>query len=220
MTDFYGRFGMVWASGSTPAPPSDAQAQQGLSFLGQTPPAAQLHDAMFQWLDQKDNWLFGQLSSIFTSLSTPQSESTNSNLGNALISFIIGKYNGSATAGPDGSSRGYQVLPSGLIVQWGLDTTVYSTIGNQDKGTGNTNTFNFASEYPNKCFGVIAQESSAGGWNTAGSPGGPAATIYGIGGVNQVGFSLSCVGFQQSSNGQLTLKYDNDSAFFFISLGY
>lgn len=59
------RFGKEWSSGSNIQEfPSDSQAQQGLSFLGSTPPSYNLHDAMFLALDWKDNWLFDQIKNV------------------------------------------------------------------------------------------------------------------------------------------------------------
>ena len=84
MTDFFGRFAATWAINGQPQPPTDAQAAQGLTFLGQTPPAAQLHDAMFQWLDQKDTYLFAQIASIFTTLAATINETAPGALGPLL----------------------------------------------------------------------------------------------------------------------------------------
>lgn len=59
------RFGKEWSSNNTNQEfPTDQQAQQGLSFLGATPPSYGLHDAMFQTLDWKDNWLFDQVKGV------------------------------------------------------------------------------------------------------------------------------------------------------------
>lgn len=59
------RFGKEWSSGSAAQEyPTDIQAQQGLSFLGATPPSFNLHDAMFMANDWKDNWLFDQIKGV------------------------------------------------------------------------------------------------------------------------------------------------------------
>lgn len=84
MTDFYGRFSMTWGSNGQPAPPSDAQCAQGFTYLGQTPPSAQMHDALFQWLDQKDSYLYTQISSVFTINGVAISESSPAALGPLL----------------------------------------------------------------------------------------------------------------------------------------
>lgn len=61
MTTFFDRFIVTWASGGSVSAPTDANAVQGFEYLGQTPPAAELHNQLFQWLDQKDTWLYNQL---------------------------------------------------------------------------------------------------------------------------------------------------------------
>jgi hypothetical protein len=62
----FARFLKRWATGGTTAEPSDNQADAGLAFLGANAPTFGLHNAMFQWLDDKDNWLFRQLSGVLT----------------------------------------------------------------------------------------------------------------------------------------------------------
>lgn len=54
-------FDKIWASDTSPDYPSDTQTKRGLSYLGTEPPTFDLHDAIFQRLDKKDQWLYDQV---------------------------------------------------------------------------------------------------------------------------------------------------------------
>lgn len=54
-------FNKVWASDTSPEYPTNTQAKRGLSFLGTEAPTFDLHDAIFQRLDLKDQWLYDQI---------------------------------------------------------------------------------------------------------------------------------------------------------------
>jgi len=57
----FDRFNKTWAISGLASPASDAQADAGFAFLGAAPPTVELFNGMFQDLDQKDNYLFGQI---------------------------------------------------------------------------------------------------------------------------------------------------------------
>ncbi|WAX22423.1 tail collar protein [Pseudomonas phage MiCath] len=59
MANFFPRFSTKWAvnNGSLETP-TDGQAEQGFIYLNNDPPTTALHDQLFQWLDEKDNYLF------------------------------------------------------------------------------------------------------------------------------------------------------------------
>lgn len=50
-----------WGSLSTISEPSDSEANQGFNFLGEATPTAELHDALFQYKDDADYWLYRQI---------------------------------------------------------------------------------------------------------------------------------------------------------------
>lgn len=60
MTGF-SRFNQRWAANGGIDPITDNNANIGLGFLGDDPPTVELHNQMFQWLDEKDNYLFTQV---------------------------------------------------------------------------------------------------------------------------------------------------------------
>jgi hypothetical protein len=83
----FARFGKRWASTGTAAEPSENQADAGLTFLGANPPTFGLHNAMFQWLDDKDNWLYGQIAAVLSKAGvTPDASDLNA-LRDALAAF-------------------------------------------------------------------------------------------------------------------------------------
>lgn len=54
-------FNSRWAGSKTTTYPSKTQTDKGLGFLGTEPPDIDLHDALFQELDVKAEWLFRQI---------------------------------------------------------------------------------------------------------------------------------------------------------------
>ncbi len=59
--------------------------------------------------------------------------------------------------------NGYQILPSGIIIQWGIGATVASGIISQA----------FPISFPNNLFSVVITENHAAGWSSGG------VTVYG-----------------------------------------
>lgn len=60
----FSRFNKRWASSGQVEEITDNNANLGLAFLGDEPPSAELHNQMFQWLDEKDNYLFNLLDEV------------------------------------------------------------------------------------------------------------------------------------------------------------
>jgi hypothetical protein len=54
----FDRFAKRWAGGGQVAPITDNNANLGLAFLGAEPPTVEIHNQIWQWNDEKDNWLF------------------------------------------------------------------------------------------------------------------------------------------------------------------
>ena len=77
-----------------------------------------------------------------------------------------------------GLGNGYQNLPSGVIIQWGM----YRTI------SGNQDYFSFPVAFPNHCLSIVVTEGNVGGW---GNP--PQATIYGTDILDRSAFHMSAV---------------------------
>lgn len=58
------RFLKTWASQGPVSPPTDQQADLGWDYIGSAPPTVQQFNALFRWLDEKDNWLYGQIARV------------------------------------------------------------------------------------------------------------------------------------------------------------
>lgn len=61
MPVWFDRFLKKWANTGQIQDPSDSQANAGFAFLGQAPPTVELFNALLQYNDQKDSWLYGQI---------------------------------------------------------------------------------------------------------------------------------------------------------------
>ena len=105
---------------------------------------------------------------------------------------------------------GYQVLPSGLIIQWGVASM---------KSTGHGEAFNFQKPFPNACFQVVCSEASAAGWDVSGV-GHPVPTIYGVTNVGPQQFQVSCVSVGNVGGASGTTQYDTAGSFYWIALGW
>ena len=57
----FDRFNKRWADSGQTETITENNANLGLAFLGDAPPTVELHNQMFQWLDEKDNYLFQQI---------------------------------------------------------------------------------------------------------------------------------------------------------------
>lgn len=60
----FDRFNRRWAATGILAPPTDAQADTGFAFLGPNTPTVELFNSLFADLDDKDNWLFNNISRV------------------------------------------------------------------------------------------------------------------------------------------------------------
>lgn len=67
MPSWWDRFGEEWARLGLHDDPSQAQGDAGFAFIGQAPPTVELFNSMFQWNDNKDNWLYGQIGNVIRS---------------------------------------------------------------------------------------------------------------------------------------------------------
>ena len=67
MPSWFDRFGEEWATSGLTDDPTNAQANAGWAFIGQAPPTVEQFNSMFQWSDNKDNWLFGQIGNVISS---------------------------------------------------------------------------------------------------------------------------------------------------------
>jgi hypothetical protein len=80
----FDRFMKRWAVTGTTSAPTANQADSGFGFLGQTPPSVELFNAIFQALDDKDNWLYTRISEILLAAGITPTDATQNQLLNAL----------------------------------------------------------------------------------------------------------------------------------------
>jgi len=87
MPSWWDRFGQEWAKQGLTDDPTYAQSDAGWAFIGQAPPTVEQFNSMFQWVDDKDNWLYGQIANcIIGSGQTPASNDLTQ-LWNAIKSL-------------------------------------------------------------------------------------------------------------------------------------
>ena len=67
MPSWFDRFGQEWATTGLTDDPTNAQADAGWAYIGQAPPTVEQFNSMFQWSDDKDNWLYGQIGNVIAS---------------------------------------------------------------------------------------------------------------------------------------------------------
>lgn len=81
------RFNQRWASSGQTDEITDNNAELGLAFIGDDPPTIELHNKMFQWLDDKDNLLFNWINEVYkerTGISAGITAETNTLLRDAV----------------------------------------------------------------------------------------------------------------------------------------
>ncbi len=112
----FARFGKRFASGGASAEPTDIQADAGLEFLGTNPPTFGLHNSMFQWLDDKDNWLYRQLAAVMLAGGTTPSSGTADSATLDAIKTVVG---GSGSISTNGR---WKLQEGGPEIKWGQIT--------------------------------------------------------------------------------------------------
>src|SRR6516165_893141 len=85
-SSWWNRFGQEWATQGVTDDPTNAQADAGWAFIGQAPPTVEQFNSMFQWNDDKDNWLYGQIVNVITSAGLVPSQTDLTQLLTAINS--------------------------------------------------------------------------------------------------------------------------------------
>ena len=68
MPTWFDRFGESWATQGLTDDPTVAQADAGWAYIGQAPPTVEQFNSINQWSDDKDNWLYGQVANVISSV--------------------------------------------------------------------------------------------------------------------------------------------------------
>jgi len=87
MPSWWDRFGHEWAKSGLTDDPTFAQADAGWAFIGQAPPTVEQFNSMFQWVDDKDNWLYGQIANCILGASMTPVYNDLTQLWNAIRSL-------------------------------------------------------------------------------------------------------------------------------------
>lgn len=80
----FDRFLKRWASTGVVTNPGASQADTGFSFLADKPPTIELFNALFQILDDKDNWLYLRISEVLLAAGIQPSDATQNQLLTAM----------------------------------------------------------------------------------------------------------------------------------------
>lgn len=86
MSSWWDRFGQEWAHVGLTDDPTFAQADAGWAYIGQAPPTVEQFNSMFQWNDDKDNWLYGQIANVIMSADMLPDENDLTQLLRAITS--------------------------------------------------------------------------------------------------------------------------------------
>jgi hypothetical protein len=81
---YFDRFTQSWAVAGNVIEPTSAQADAGFAYLGPVPPSVEGFNAMFQWNDNKDTWLYHQISNVILDAGIPVTEADLDALLNAI----------------------------------------------------------------------------------------------------------------------------------------
>jgi len=121
MPSWWDRFGQEWASQGLTDDPTFAQGDAGWAFIGQAPPTVEQFNSMFQWNDDKDNWLYGQVANCIIGSGEVPSSSDLMQLWNAIKSlqrrkltaataFYVDAINGNDVTGTGGQATPWRTI--------------------------------------------------------------------------------------------------------------
>lgn len=158
---FFDRFTKRWASTGAIAEPTDNQADAGFAHLGANPPTVEEFNALFQWLDDKDTWLYRQIVNVIAKGGVTPSAGDLNDLRNALISF-----SGTGIPTPIATTQTVTAPPwatRAALQMWGPGGSGGGAFGTAGAGSGGG-----GGEYRE---GVVAVTSGASYVATIGAPG-------------------------------------------------
>jgi hypothetical protein len=110
----FDRFNLEWASAGVVLNPTPVQADAGFAYLGPAPPTVEEFNAILQWNDEKDNWLYNQIASVIGWNGTVPADPGTNQLLDAILALI---------AANSGITPGTYVLRAGDSMTGNLDMT-------------------------------------------------------------------------------------------------
>ena len=129
----FDRFNKRWSATGVTAAPTDLQSDAGFAYLQNNPPTAELFNALFQRLDDKDNWLYSRVSEVLLAAGITPTDATQNQLLTALRTlFAAGLISITATQSI--------VVPAGVtrmhVCAWGGGGGGGGAFGQNSAGTG------------------------------------------------------------------------------------
>lgn len=121
MPSWWDRFGQEWAKQGLVDDPTIAQSDAGWAFIGQAPPTVEQFNSMFQWSDDKDNWLYGQVANCIIGSGSVPASNDLMQLWNAIKSlqrrkldvdtaFYVDAINGNDTSGTGATGSPWKTI--------------------------------------------------------------------------------------------------------------
>jgi hypothetical protein len=114
MPSWWDRFGQEWASNGLTDDPTFAQSDAGWAFIGQAPPTVEQFNSMFQWSDDKDNWLYGQIGNVITKSGVAPNDNDLLQLYNAILGMSRTRLSNNMAVYVD-ATNGNDVTGTGII---------------------------------------------------------------------------------------------------------
>jgi len=181
MSVWFDRFVKKWATSGLIHDPTDAEANAGFAFLGPTPPSVELFNALMQYDDQKDTWLYNQILNTLSFASIAVSETDTTRLRQAIVAIRNQLLTSSNTW------TALQRFNAGIAIT-GNATATGTVQGGYINSTGNINaaatfTGNHATLTGNIQGGYI---NSTGNVNAAGALTGGSSSVAGDANANRL----------------------------------
>lgn len=183
-------FSTTWAENGTVEAIDEAQWKAGWAYIGTVPPSVEQFNKVHQVQDEKSNWLYQQMLSVMTAAGEMPSVGDLNSLRDAIEANLNARFTSNL------AGVGWQRLSSGLILQWGLGTTV--------AGTGTLVTFPLV--YPT----LMVHRSACG--NPSNSSSGHFCTVITVGDAN--------AGMSVDSWSSSTTRTTGGLTFWWFSMGF
>lgn len=151
----FDRFGKRWGSSGQVETPTDNNANLGFAFLGSEPPSAELHNQLFQWLDEKDNYLFALLNEVMR-------ERTGNELAGSPITQLATAITTAATI----NKAGIQRNATGQITL-AMDSAEHTVTPASLKPLIDSLVLGIANSVPSGGILAFARSSAPAGWLVA-----------------------------------------------------
>lgn len=179
-------FGIKWAQDGTVAVIDEAQWRAGWAFIGATPPTVEQFNKVMQIADEKSNYLYAQMLSVFTAAGEVPSVADNNSMRDALASLYNGgriinvrafTSSGTFTRSPGATSGIIDILGGGAGGAGSTPTSASQASVAPGGGSGAYGRHVFAGNMPASQAYTIGAGGTGGGPGAVGGAGG--ATTFG-----------------------------------------